>query len=67
MIKFIPMYYEYRRTFADLTDEQFGRVVRAALIYAEFNEIVYLEPEEEHAFNIIREDTDKFWAKHRSR
>ena len=67
MIKFIPMYYEYRRAFASLSDEQFGRVIRAMFIYAGTKMIISLDPDEVQAFNKIREDCDKFWAKHRSK
>lgn len=73
MIEYFPMYHEYRRALAHLTDEQFGRVVRVALAYAKYKstgsevKVSGLDIIEEDAFNIIRADIDKFVKKHRRR
>ncbi|MBQ3860338.1 MAG: hypothetical protein II779_07405 [Clostridia bacterium] len=73
MIEYFPMYYEYRRTLAHLTDKQFGRVVRVALAYAKCKsmgsevKVIGLDIIEEDAFNIIRADIDNFMKKPRRR
>lgn len=41
-----------------LTDEQFGRVIRAAILFAETGEVPSLEPIEEVAFSFLRFDIE---------
>lgn len=41
-----------------LTDEQFGRVIRSAMLFAETGEVPSLEPMEELAFGFLRFDIE---------
>lgn len=58
-LEYFPAFFGYRRSFAMLTDEQFGRVIRAALAYAEDGEVPDLADLETLAFAVIRGDIDR--------
>lgn len=58
-LEYIPTFFGYRKSLASLTDEQFGRVIRAALAYAEDGEVQDLEPLETLAFAVVRGDIDR--------
>ena len=53
------MFFGYRKSLVSLTDEQFGRVIRAALAYAEDGDVQELDPLETLAFAVVRGDIDR--------
>ncbi len=57
--KYFCCFHSYREKLAALTDEQVGRVFRAALIYSETGELPELPPLESLAFGFIRYDIDQ--------
>lgn len=63
-MEYIPAFFGYRKSLASLTDEQFGRVIRAALAYAEDGEIPELDALEALAFAVMRGDIDRAKAKY---
>lgn len=63
-MEYIPTFFGYRRSFASLTDEQFGKVIRAALAYAEDGEVKDLDPLESLAFAVIQGDIDRAKVKY---
>lgn len=58
-MEYIPAFFGYRKSFASLSDEEFGRVIRAALGYAEEGIIPELSPLESLAFAVMRGDIDR--------
>lgn len=56
---YFPTYFSYARTLSGLRDDQFGRVIRAAIGYAENGTIPELDPMEMLGFNFIKEDIDR--------
>lgn len=56
---YFPMFFKYRDSLADLTDEQVGRVVRASIDYASDGVIPKLLAVEMMAFSFIRGDIDR--------
>lgn len=63
-MEYIPTFFGYRQSLSSLTDEQFGRVVRAALAYAEEGVIPELDPLESLAFAVMRGDIDRAKVKY---
>lgn len=63
-MEYIPAFFGYRRSLASLTDEQFGRVVRAALAYAEEGTLPELDALESLAFSVMRGDIDRAKVKY---
>lgn len=61
---YLPAYFSYRRTLAGLSDEEAGRVFRAALAYAEDGTVPELSPVEMMGFGFIREDIDRANARY---
>lgn len=57
--KYFCCYYDYRQKLAKLTDEQVGKVFRAAMLYAETGEISDLPFAESLVFDFIRYDIDQ--------
>lgn len=57
--KYFPMFHSYLETLAGLTDEQFGRVIRAALQYSAEGTVPELESMETMAFAFIKLDVDR--------
>jgi len=55
---YFPAFFKYRRSLKDLTDEQVGRVFRAALEYGEDGTIPRLSAVEKMAFAFIMSDID---------
>lgn len=58
-MKYFCCYHSYREILAGLTDEQFGKLFRAALLYSETGEMPGLPPAESIAFSFIRRDIDQ--------
>lgn len=58
-MKFLPLFFSYGETLASLTDEQFGKVIRAALAYMQTGTAPQLEPIEALAFEIIKRDAER--------
>lgn len=56
---FFPMFFRYRESFEGLSDEQVGRIVRAAIDYATDGKTPKLMPVENMAFAFIRGDIDR--------
>lgn len=56
---YFPTYFSYARTLSALSDEQFGRVIRAAIEYAENGTIPELDAMEMMGFAFVREDIDR--------
>lgn len=63
-MEYFPAFFGYRKSFAMLTDEQFGLVMRAALAYAEDGEVPDLADLEALAFAVIRGDIDRAKVKY---
>lgn len=63
-MEYIPAFFGYRQSLASLTDEQFGRVVRAALAYAEEGTLPELDALESLAFAVMRGDIDRAKVKY---
>lgn len=57
-LEYFCCYFSYRDKMSMLTDEQFGRVIRAAILFAETGEVPSLEPIEEVAFSFLRFDIE---------
>lgn len=57
--EYFPAYFSYQRTLKWLTDEQLGRVFRAALEYAETGKEPDLEQIEMMGFSFMKEDIDR--------
>lgn len=57
--KYIPAYFSYLDTLEDLSDEQVGKVFRAALKYAMSGETSELDTAEKIAFKFIKMDIEK--------
>lgn len=57
--EYFPAYFSYQRTLKWLTDEQLGRVFRAALEYAETGKEPNLEQIEMMGFSFMKEDIDR--------
>ena len=66
-MEYIPVFFGYRKSFASLTDEQFGHVIRAALAYAEDGALPEVDPLETLAFAVIRGDIDRSKAAYEER
>ena len=62
--EYVPAFFSYKRTLKALSDEQMGRVFRAALEYAENGSEPLLEPIEMMGFAFIREDIDRATAEY---
>ena len=58
-IEYFCCFHSYREKLSALTDEQTGRIFRAAMLYSETGEITELSPLESLAFNFIRFDIDQ--------
>lgn len=58
-MKYLPLFYSYTDTLSVLTDEQLGRVIRAALAYMQSGTEPQLEPVETLAFGIIKRDAER--------
>jgi len=58
-LEYFCCFHSYRDKLANLTDEQIGRIFRAALLYSDTGEVIELDPLESLAFNFIRYDIDK--------
>ena len=58
-MKYLPLFYSYEEALSSLTDEQFGRVIRAALAYMQSGTEPQLEPIEALAFGIIKRDAER--------
>lgn len=56
---YFPAYFSYARTLSGLTDEQFGRVMRAAIEYTEKGTVPDLDALEMMGFAFIKEDIDR--------
>lgn len=56
---YFPMFFRYRESFTGLTDEQVGRIIRAAIDYAVDGKTPRLSPVEAMAFQFIRGDIDR--------
>ena len=56
---YFPMFFRYRESFTGLTDEQVGRIIRAAIDYAADGKTPRLSPVEAMAFAFIRGDIDR--------
>ena len=56
---YFPMFFRYRESFTRLTDEQVGRIIRAAIDYAADGKTPRLSPVEAIAFQFIRGDIDR--------
>ena len=57
--EYFPAFFSYKRTLKRLTDEEFGRVFRAALEYAENGTEPDLTDKEMFGFDFIKEDIDR--------
>lgn len=57
--EYFPAFFSYKRTLKGLSDEQMGRVFRAALEYAETGEEPDLDPLEMMGFAFMKEDIDR--------
>ena len=57
--KYFCCFHAYREKLATLSDEQLGRVFRAAMLYAETGKLSELPQIETLAFNFIRYDIDR--------
>lgn len=57
--KYFPMFHSYLETLAGLTDEQFGRVIRAALRYSVNGVVPDLSGAEAMTFGFIKMDVDR--------
>ena len=62
--EFFPAFFSYTRTLKRLSDEEIGRVFRAALLYAESGVEPELSDKEMFGFDFIREDIDRANAKY---
>lgn len=58
-IEYFCAYHDYREKLAGLSDEEVGRVFRAALLYAKTGETPEMNPLESLAFTFIRCDIDR--------
>ena len=58
-IKYFPMFHSYLETLSGLTDEQFGKVIRAALQYSVNGTVPELDSLETMAFGFIKLDIDR--------
>jgi hypothetical protein len=56
---YFPLFLRYRESFTGLTDEQVGRIIRAAIDYATDGKTPRLSPVEAMAFAFIRGDIDR--------
>ena len=63
-MKYLPLFYSYTDTLSVLTDEQLGRVIRAALAYMQSGTEPQLEPIEALAFGIIKKDAERSAGKY---
>lgn len=63
-MKYLPLFYSYEEALSSLTDEQFGRVIRAALAYMQSGTEPQLEPIEALAFGIIKRDAERSAGKY---
>ena len=56
---YFPLFFRYRESFTGLTDEQVGRIIRAAIDYAADGKTPRLSPVGAMAFAFIRGDIDR--------
>ena len=61
---YLPLYFSYARTLSALTPEQVGKVVMAAIQYAQDGSTPELEPICQIALDFIKEDIDRAGAKY---
>ncbi len=66
-MEYLCLFHDYRRKFAGLNNEEFGKVIRAALLYSETDEITQLLPIETLAFDVVRCDIDRAKAQYETR
>lgn len=63
-IEYFCCFHSYRQKLSELSDEQIGRVFKAAMLYSETGEISSLSPIEALAFSFIRFDIDQSHAEY---
>ena len=63
-IEYFCCFHSYRTKLSELSDEQIGRVFKAAMLYSETGETSILSPIESLAFSFIRYDIDQSHAEY---